>query len=225
MSSIQFAVRTNSIKVTEVHLFNSGSFNITEIDRESLSDMANRVRFGCSGSSPSEMTFILHTWHTFVFRPQRDVRLLAAHTHFLPEGTVSLAARKANSWLFETPGFAVCSVDIKMKLIIINEQGDIPFSASTGYLNIFELYASADWSHSVSKEAVLESDLLEFTRTVGPIDIAVWRTWAIAVIAEYKVRADASHYASFDLDFQSFLGLGLGLQGLNCPMAVINIEE
>jgi hypothetical protein len=225
MSSIQFAVRTHSIQVTEHHWANSGSFNITPISRESLSDMANRVRFGCSGSSPSEMTFHLHTWHTFVFRPQRDVRLLAAHTHFLPEGTVSLAARKANSWLYEMPGFASCSVDVRMKLEIITEQGIISFSASSGYLNIFELSASADWSHSVSKEAVLESDLLEFTRTVGPIDVAVWRTSAIAVIAEYKVRAGASHYASFDLDFQSFLGLGTDLLGLNCPMAVINIEE
>ncbi len=169
------------------------------------------------------MLFTLKTFHTFEFHPQVAGRLVAAHTHFLPQGGVSLTARKP-TWFFDGPGFVIFNILMAMRVQVFAANGRRVFRGFRREVNIFSRRAQAR-SFSASSEGAVDADLLDFSRTRS-VGINVVPTDRIEVQARFVAQALANDGAEFVLDFASVPASGGEPgDGLNSPFAVINIDD
>lgn len=228
----QFAFRADDITVSlppdDNFAGDNSSFQSTTAPTDDpVSDAINNVRFACTGFAGHGLVemvlFTLKTFHTFRFRPQVAGRLVTAHTHFLPQGAMSLTARKP-TWLLDRPGFVSFKILIAMRVQVFAANGNRLFRGFRKEKNIFWRTAEAR-SYSASSEAVVDADLLEFTRSTS-VGIQVIPAHTIEVQARYVVQAIAMDGAEFALDFASVpAASGEPGDGLNSPFAVINIED
>jgi hypothetical protein len=232
--SARFAFKANeilhSMPSDENWILGSNSFSVftTPLFSDPISDTVNNVRFahrGFAGVAGLSFTnFSLRTFYNFVFQPQKAERLVAAHTHFLPQGGVWAAARKGGWFPWEDPGLAWIFLDIRMRVQVFTGEGTRIFRAFSQSARIFSLEVEGG-SVSVSNEAAVESDLLEFTRSVT-VGMMVAPPDTIEVQARYILGAFARGVGEYSLDFTSVPAIGGNPgDGLNCPMAVINVED
>ncbi len=229
--STQFAFRavsTTASMPAEDNFANDNSVLTvtTQPTADPTSDAINNIRFACNGFAGhgTELAlFTLKTFHTFEFHPQAEGRLVAAHTHFLPQGGVSLTARKP-TWLFDRPGFAKFNILMAMRVQVFAANGNRVFRGFRKEVTIFSRTAEAR-SYSASSEGAVDADLLDFSRTRS-VGIRVIPSDTIEVQARFTAQALAMDGAEFVLDFASVpASRGEPGDGLNSPFAVINIAE
>lgn len=231
--STQVAFRANQVSVLlpadDNFVGDNSTFTLTTPAAAGpISDAINNVRFACTGfaghGGTETVLFTLKTRHTFTFQPQVEGRLLTAHTHFMPQGGVSLTARKP-TWWFDGPGFVTFNIFMGMRVRVLAANGDQIFRAFRRNVNIFSRTAQATSHSASSEESTVDAELLEFTRSRS-VGIIVVSSDTVEVQARYTVQAIAIDGAEFFLDFASVLAIGGDPgDGLNAPFAVINIAE
>jgi hypothetical protein len=204
---------------------NNATLFRSPITADPISNAVNNLKFSCAGSAGDGLNggvvFHMYTTHQFTFQPIAG-HLRGAHAHFMPQGAVSLVAAGPSGW-FDTPGYARFNLSTQMWVEILDGTRKYIFDAQTREESIFWLELKGG-SVAASDEIVIEPTLGQFTQDLRIDDFRVIQSDVIRVTASYVIRAMARDGAHFSLDFltvPTFLS-DLG-DGLNCPMAVINV--